>query len=236
MSSSTSTPEPPATSWSLIQHAASGDLSARELFARRYVTVVRSFLSARWRNTPRMSGELDDAVQEVFYECFREDGVLDRILERRPDSFRAFLLGISRNVARRWEQRASRRQARDGVPGVDLGLEKSDEPTPSRVFDRAWARAMLREAGELMEERARNLDRRARRRVELLRLRTRDNLPVRQIAKEWALPPEFLHKEYARARTEFRDALLEILSRDHPDLSAAALREKCVELLTLLRV
>ncbi|MBK8268830.1 MAG: hypothetical protein IPK83_11220 [Planctomycetes bacterium] len=39
----------------------------------------------------RTRGDLDDAVQDVFLECFRPDGALDRLDVHRPGGFRAFL-------------------------------------------------------------------------------------------------------------------------------------------------
>ena len=37
------------TSWTLIDHAAGGSAAAREEFCRRYLPVVRAYLSSRWR-------------------------------------------------------------------------------------------------------------------------------------------------------------------------------------------
>src|SRR6266540_3794505 len=91
------------TCWMLIQNAASGRAQDREDFARRYLSVVRAYLAHRWRSSPLIA-ELDDAVQDVFVECFRHGGILDRMLETRPDSFRAFLHGVTRHIALRVER------------------------------------------------------------------------------------------------------------------------------------
>ena len=47
----------------------------------------------------------EDAVQEVFVECFRRGGALEAVGAGRVPGFRAFLYGVIRNVARRFESR-----------------------------------------------------------------------------------------------------------------------------------
>ena len=132
-----------ATCWTLIQSASAGSEEDREQFAARYVAIVRMYLAHRWRGTSMLS-ELDDAIQEVFLELFREGGVLDVVQERRPNSFRSFLYGVSRNVARRREKDIGRQRRR--YPAVDIDPERheAEEASQSRVFDRAWAQAIFR--------------------------------------------------------------------------------------------
>jgi RNA polymerase sigma-70 factor (ECF subfamily) len=74
----------------------------RQELARRYLGVVRAYLAARWRGAA-LRDDLDDAVQEVFVECFRQGGALEAAGADRVPSFRAFLYGVIRNVARRFE-------------------------------------------------------------------------------------------------------------------------------------
>ena len=66
---------PPAdeTCWTVVRGAAAGQAGARAAFAETYIDVVRAYLGARWRGTPHLAA-LDDAVQAVFLDCFREDG------------------------------------------------------------------------------------------------------------------------------------------------------------------
>jgi hypothetical protein len=89
--------------------------------------------------------DLDDAVQEVFLACFRDGGVLGRADPERPGGFRAFLYGVARNVARQAEARRGRRP---GQPpdGRDLADLAADDESLSAAFDRAWAKALMREA------------------------------------------------------------------------------------------
>src|SRR5262249_44152402 len=98
-------PTAESTCWTVIRAAAAGSPPDREEMARRYVGVVRAYLTARWRNSGLLA-ECDDAVQEVFVECFRQGGVLEAAGAGRVPSFRAFLYGVIRNVARRFESRS----------------------------------------------------------------------------------------------------------------------------------
>jgi RNA polymerase sigma-70 factor (ECF subfamily) len=217
-------PEPDLTCWTLIRDAAAGDAAARERFARVYRPVVRAYLAARWRGSRR---DPDDAAQDVFVECFRAGGVLDRADAGRPGRFRAFLLGAVRNVARRYESRA---RPADPLP-ADL---PADDTGPAEAFDRAWARALLREAVRAQEDAASRYGPAAVRRVRLLRLRFHDGLPVRDIAAQWGVDAARLHREYATAREEFRAALRGVVAFHHPGASAGELDRACEELLALV--
>jgi RNA polymerase sigma-70 factor (ECF subfamily) len=110
---------------------------------------------------------------------------------------------------------------------------EADEDSLSRVFDRAWAQAVLREAARRHEERAAAHGEEARRRVELLRLRFHEGLPIREVSRRWGADPAVLHHEYARARREFRAALLETVAFHHPG-TPAELEQECANLLALL--
>jgi hypothetical protein len=71
-------PTPDSTCWTVIRAAAAGSPADREELARRYLDVVRAYLATRWRRSPVL-GELGDAVQEVFVECFRRGGALEAV-------------------------------------------------------------------------------------------------------------------------------------------------------------
>jgi RNA polymerase sigma factor (sigma-70 family) len=221
-----------STCWTVLHEAARGDDSARAEFAVRYAPLVRAYLAARGRNDPLIQ-ELEDAVQDVFVECLRQGGVLQRAEPGRPGGFRAFLYGLVRNVALRVEQGRARRLERQVAPAENLGAAGAEEESLSRVFDRAWAKAVMREAASRQAERAGQEGKAALRRVELLRLRFQDGMPIRDIARLWSEDPAALHHEYARARKEFKAALLETMAYYHPDSPLEAERE-CAELLELL--
>jgi RNA polymerase sigma-70 factor (ECF subfamily) len=216
---------PPAgsTCWTLVDGAAAGREEDREEFARRYRPLVEAYLRARWRGSPYLQ-ELDDATQEVFLECFRAGGVLERA-ERRE--------GAVRNVALRVERRQARRRERQAPSGVDIDAVAADERTLSGAFDRAWVLSLLGEAARRHAERAREAGAPGERRVELLRLRFEDDLPIREIARRWEVDAAVLHQEYRRAREEFKRALLDVVAFHLPG-SQGAVEKECARLLAAL--
>jgi RNA polymerase sigma-70 factor (ECF subfamily) len=216
-----------STCWTVIQAAAAGDAAERTRFAHRYERVIRAYLTARWRGSS-LRGQIEDALQEVFVECFKHGGVLDRADRGRAGGFRPFFYGVVRNVARRFEAGRVRPPAQ-----TDLDSLVADDDSLSRVFDRAWAKALMREAAERQAERARLAGADALKRVDLLRLRFHDELPIRDVAARWNVDAAQLHHEYAKARREFKDALLEVMAFHHPG-PPTEVEQACAELLTIL--
>jgi RNA polymerase sigma-70 factor (ECF subfamily) len=220
------------TCWTVLRDAAAGAQAARDQFAERYGPLVRAYLVARWRGTP-LAQDVEDAVQEVFVECLRQGGVLERAEPNRPGGFRAFLYGVVRNVALRGEQVKARRKEHAVGGDSHPELREPTEESLSHVFDRAWAKSVMREAAARQAEQAERDGSAAQKRVELLRLRFQDGLPIREVARLWKTDAAVLHHEYARARAEFREALVEIMSYYHPG-SPAEVERECKELLALL--
>jgi len=218
-----STPE--STCWTVIRAAAAGSPAERAELARRYLGVVRAYLAARWRGSG-LRPDLDDAAQEVFVECFRPGGALEAVGAGRVPSFRAFLHGVVRNVARRFECRP----ARAAGPLPDIA---ADEEGLSRLFERAWAQAIMAEAARLQQRRAGERGPEAVRRVELLRLRFEEGLPIRAIAERWGVAAAGLHHAYALARQEFKAILLEVVAFHHPG-SPAEVEQEAAGLLKAL--
>lgn len=217
----------------MIRSAAAGNVEAKNGFARRYMPIVRAFLAARWAGTP-LASELDDAVQDVFVDCFREGGLLERADPERGSGFRAFFLGAVRTAARHVETRRARRFELQGASSFHPERIAADEESLSRVFDRAWAQAVMREAAELQAARAKGKGEKELQRVELLRLRFQEQMPIREIAGLWGADPGVLHKEYSRAREEFAEALREVV-QEHQQCPPGQLNEECRRLLDLLR-
>src|SRR5262249_20570614 len=147
--------------------------------------------------------------------------------------FRAFLYGVVRNVALRLETARARDQKHRPADGVELENVAGDETSLSLVFDRAWAKAILREAAARQTATAGQAREAAQKRVELLRLRFQEGLPIRDIAQRWQVDAAVLHHEYAKARQEFKAALLEVVAFHHPGPPAAA-EQECANLLALL--
>jgi DNA-directed RNA polymerase specialized sigma24 family protein len=216
-----------ATCWTLIRAAAAGDEAARDRFARLYEPIARTYFGIRWRQSSALAA-LDDAVQDLFVERFKDDGVLEKMADAQLNGFRGYFHGVLRNVARRHESaRAASRPLPDDQP--------ADETSLSRAFDRAWARSLLQEAARLQAETAAQSGERAARRVELLRLRFQDGLPIRDIAARWNEDAAKLHHEFATARDEFRAALRRVLAFHMPSGSETQLDTACRELLGLLK-
>jgi RNA polymerase sigma-70 factor (ECF subfamily) len=216
--------ESSSTRWTVILGAAAGRPIDRAEFARRYAAPIRAYLGARWRGSA-LAQEIDDAVQDVFVDCFAENGALTRVDPGRSGGFRAFLFGVVRNVARRVEARRKEAQ-----PPSGFDAPSAAEPL-SQAFDRAWAQSIMRQAGERMAGRARG-DPRAARRVELLRLRFAEGHPMREIASLWNADPRELEYDYGRAREEFTAALHDVVRAHHPDGDTAA---ECARLLEHFR-
>lgn len=194
------------TSWTLIRAAAGGSPAAREQFARLYLAPIRAYLAARWSGSPRLA-DLDDAVQEVFLRCLQPNGAIERVAAQAPGGFRPYLYGVARNVARQFEARA----ARGGLEETLAAECAADDARLSLAFDRAWAGAVVREAGRRMAEQSAACGAAEQRRVELLRLRFHEQMPIRAIAVLWGADAAELHRQYALARREFREALLAVI-------------------------
>jgi RNA polymerase sigma-70 factor (ECF subfamily) len=213
-----------STCWTVIRGAAQGDPDDRHAFVTRYAPVVRAYLGARWRGSS-LASEADDAAQEVFLDCFKAGGAVARADPSRPGGFRPFLFGVVRNVALRFERSLARRRAKPSEEAFEPdGLAAADDPL-SAVFDRAFATAIVREAARRQAERAAERGEAAVRRVEILRLRFQEDLPVREIATRLGAEADRVHHEYAKAREEFREALEEVVAFHHPESAEEARRE-----------
>ena len=96
------------TCWAVVQARLLAIVLARELFGRRYEPVILRDFGVAGGGNSSLSQQLDDAVQEVFVECFKAGGMLERLDPHRPGGFRAFLFGVARNVALRVDAGAAR--------------------------------------------------------------------------------------------------------------------------------
>jgi RNA polymerase sigma factor (sigma-70 family) len=215
------------TSWRLIKGAASGGKSERDEFARRYEPAARAYFAARWRKSPLLA-DLDDAIQDLFVECYSKDGVLAKADPARAGGFRALFFGVLRNVALRCEQKATRDLKKQPDTSVNWNAISDHGDTPSEVFDRAWAKALMREAADRHAAKAKGEGDAAWRRHEILRMRFHDGLPIRDIAKKWNADAADLHHEYATARKEFEAILRAIVAErysEDPEEVERALKE-----------
>ena len=193
-----------------------GDDNAGNELVRRHFASVYVFLRSK------ASEHVDDLIQKTFLGCVK---ARDRIDEQR--SFRAYLFGIVRNVAKQFEKRRGRQRVADPV---EVAQVTAREQAQSRAFDKAWALTMMRMAGELMEARAEADTGAARLRIELLRLRFQKGLPIREIAIRWEMDPDAVHRAYALARDEFHSCLRATV-RDHAVRTDGDLDAECRRIL-----
>jgi RNA polymerase sigma-70 factor (ECF subfamily) len=219
----------PSTCWTLVRGAAAGNADDREAFCARYGPVVRAYLAARWRLPPDHE-EVADAAQEVFLQCLKREGALESVDPARPGGFRAYFYGIARNVAADLERKSSRRRERQIPSEVPDREPESREASLSRVFDRAWARMVTREARSLMAARA-GQGGTAAQRLRALELRYQEGLPARDIAARLGIAAEAAYQVLHKARREFRTALLEVMASYHPRDSREDLEQRCAALL-----
>lgn len=222
---------PEDTCWTVLRAAAAGDALARATFARSYAATIRGYLQARWRGGPLQS-EIADATQEVFVECLKSGGVLERADASRGD-FRGLLFGVVRNVARRFEQRAAQPGRIRPEDSAWLQQVVADDAGQSTLFDRSWAQAIVREAKRRHRELALGDGGAGGRRLELLERRFGGDEAIRHIAASWGLPAQDVHRDYRRARAEFYRCLRDVVA--FHAMAGADLDAECLRLLTLLR-
>ncbi len=158
---------------------------------------------------------------------------MDRAEHDRPGGFRPFLYGVIRNVALRVEGKRARGKEQQPPSKMELAEVERVEASLSKVFERTWAESLIREAAERQEQLATQAGEAALHRVELLRLRFREGLAIREIAERWQTDAAVLHHEYARARQEFKAALIEVVAFHQPG-TAEEVEQECAELLASL--
>jgi len=132
---------------------------------------------------------------------------------------------VVRNIARRFETRWARKRKKDAGGATVLEKQEANEQHLSSAFDRAWMMAFLDQTMVLLKDRARDQGEDTLRRVELLRLRFNEDLPIRAIAQQWNRPADAIHYEYRKARKEFVTALRDVIAFHHPGDPLALERE-----------
>jgi RNA polymerase sigma factor (sigma-70 family) len=208
----------------MIMDAGSGDHAARTAFVARYEPALRRYIAARWR-LPLNHEQVLDATQEAILECLKENGALSRVDRECNSGFRAFLYGVARNVSLRVEQRRKRRALASLTPD----LESVDECHLSTVFDSAFVQVLVAEALDLLHQQWTSED--GALKCQLLEMNYVDGLPARAIAEAICLDVTRVYKLLHAARRDFRDALLQVLSFQHPGMSLAELEDEMRSLL-----
>ncbi|MCA8976638.1 MAG: sigma-70 family RNA polymerase sigma factor [Planctomycetes bacterium] len=224
------TPDGKDTCWTMLRAAAAGDKVARSTFTLLYAATIRDYLGARWRGRHHLA-DVDDASQEVFVECLRPEGVLQRADPGRGD-FRGLLYGVARNVACRFEKRALERGRLRPEDSAWLEQVAADDAGQATMFDRSWARAMVFQAKKRHRELAGADGEAGQRRLDLLERRFGGDEMIRDIAASWGVPAQEVHNAYRKARTEFYRCLREVVAAHAP--AGVDLDEECRKLLAAL--
>jgi len=214
----------------MISAAARGDDAARATFSRDYGGTVRRYLEQRWAGRP-MEEQVEDAVQEVFVECLKPGGVLERADAERGD-FRGFLYGVTRNVARGLEKRlVERGRIRPEESGWLLQIA-DDEAGQATLFDRGWAQTLVEQATRMHRQRSLADGEDGVRRIELLERRFGNDEAPRDIAEDWGVAAQDVHNQYRKARIEFFRCLRDVVAAHAAP--GANLDAECRRLLDLL--
>jgi len=220
------------TSWTQIFGASAGKEAELDGFSRKYMPVVYAYLMARWKGS-RLADYVDDATQEVFVQCLKDKGCLKKANPDHKGGFRAFLFGVTRNVALMIERERVRSENRKKSAAEKIVQDSMDDSTPQKEFEKRWALTVVQTAASLLKARASEKGPEAANRVELLKLRFQDDIPIREIAIRWGVEASFLHREYSKARKEFREAI-ETIVAEYAGNSPKEIEQECDELLEIL--
>lgn len=141
------------TQWSLILASAKDGASGDVAF-ERLCTTYRAPVLAYLRGRSATREDAEDLTQAFFAHLLRQR--LHLRADRERGSFRSFLLGSIKHFVISEQRRLSAEKRGGGVVHVplDTGFEVSDDDTPERAFDRAWAQAVVAQAIHRLREEA----------------------------------------------------------------------------------
>lgn len=198
------------TSWQLVGLAGTDADGARRAFALRYESFVRRVLAKRWLGT-EYGVDFDDAIQDVFVECFKAGGVIEKADPARGASFRTLLFQVTSHVAARFERTRRRDRAHthdvtppDDVPAPDLsGYEAVTREEVSDLVREAHRR-MATHHDAVVRERATLLDRHTCRGESILSIAGGDHAAAAR-----------LHREHSKAKKEWKAYLVEVVKGEY---------------------
>ena len=222
-----------STTWSIVLGTAQGQADAQARFHARYESLIRAYLAARWR-VDLQHERVANATQEVMLRCLAPDGALSRVDRSRPSGFRAYLLGVTTNVAREVE-RQDRRHQGERLDGSGASIDPTDAACSAATsIDRAQAAEILREAWGIVAEwllRKRS----GQLRLDVLRLRYLEDLSSSEIRERLGLPYlRDVHRILATGRYQFRRALLHAVARRFPELTPPEVVARCEHIVAAL--
>lgn len=198
------------TSWQLVGLAGANGDDARREFALRYECFARRVLAKRWRGTS-FAMFFDDAVQEVFVECFKSHGVIEKADPTRNSSFRSLLFQVIIHVASRFEH--SGRNHRTLHIGQDLTeFLQVDDQSGYESVTREEVNELVREALRRMANHE-NDD--IRRWATLLDRHACHDETIISMASHDTEVAAKLHREYAKAKKECRATLVDVVASEY---------------------
>jgi DNA-directed RNA polymerase specialized sigma24 family protein len=175
------------SSWALVGLVGEDHREARREFAFRYDKFVRRVLAKRWLGTAYRN-HFDDAVQDVFVECFKPGGVLEKADRTRGGAFRSLLFRVTCHVAARFE-RAHHRDSR---------IEANDFADTSGQDNDAYRQLTREEVGEVVRGAIRRMQQK------IIHLAAGDT----QVAGT-------LHRQHSKAKLEFQSFLGEVVEETY---------------------
>ena len=217
------------SSWALVVAAADEDRVALAEFARRYDQFVRRVLAKRWLSSP-CRRYFDDAVNAVFVECIKPYGVIQKAQSSKGVSFRSLLYRVVCHVAARFE-RDHVRDARVVCDSANLAeLTESDHNLLEQLTREEVSDAIRRSLAMMTESE----DDATRRRGELLRQHTCEDLKIIHLASGDPQVAEALHREHSKAKKEFTQILFSVIQVNY-DTDPDDLRVIINELFSVFR-
>ena len=203
----------PSTVWDVLDKGADAELNS---LANRYWRPVYRFVRSVWKQPIE---DAKDLTQEFFLHAILEGSLLDRF-EPERGSFRAFVKTAVRNFLLDADKAAGRIKRGGAARTVPLEMEDFDLSEivpdahalpPEQLYDAAWRNSVLARALDV-----------ARRRLEgegkglyfevFRRYDLEGGEPApgyREIGEALGLTVDTVKNYLTRARTEFRDAVLE---------------------------
>lgn len=198
------------TSWNLVGLAGTDTDLARREFALRYEKFVRRVLAKRWLGT-MFRHDFDDAVQDVFIECFKPGGVIEKADPSRGGSFRSLLYQVAFHVAARFE-RSRRQQLIREQEGELLSDFPDTDLSGYEAVTREEVTDLVREALRRMVQ---HHDPDVRSRGQLLERHTCDNERINVMADGDPELAKRLHREHSKAKLEWKQFLVEVAQSEY---------------------
>ncbi len=198
------------TSWNLVSLAGTDVDLARREFALRYEKFVRRVLAKRWLGTI-FCNDFDDAIQEVFIECFKPGGVIERADSRRGNSFRTLLFQVASHVAARFERSHRRWQSQ----GMDEDLLNEMATTHASGYDVVTQEEVSDLVREALRRMIHHHDPDVRSRGQLLDRHICQNEKIIAMAGGDSGVAERLHREHRKAKKEWKSFLVEVVQSEY---------------------